>query len=506
MKKILLIILCITSFIFFPACKKDDGDNPINNNGGEEYNHTINYIDEIDEDYRYTSMQLFDGDKEIPLYNCKTNFSQTWNGEAPMRMNNAVGIIELSGVAKFRITGEFKIDNNVTIRPLAKNVEYRTFDNQLEFIIKENGDYTIEFPNQRTLHLFVYSIENEEVDANTIYFGPGVHNKNNSSFIDSNNRINVDSNTHIHLALGAIVEGRIVADSKTNVLVTGRGIIAGAKFDRSVERGTTLVPFDFNNSSNITFKDIVCLDPAGWCYNMYFCNNVTIDGIKIISSRSNGDGISIQSCYDVLVQNVFVRSWDDSLVVKNYPKWTNRNIEGVTRNIVFKNCILWTDLAQSMEIGYETVGEVLEDVHFENITVLHNYHKAVISIHNGNNAHINDVSFKNVIVEDASMGKGDGTNRLIDIQNLFSSTWSTQHKTTSLGFIEGVRIENVKVYNANNPEIVISGTYDARTGYDNSLLHYVKDVLIKDLYINDVKIDDSYSNLVISNASNIVFE
>ena len=36
------------------------------------------------------------------------------------------------------------------------------------------------------------------------------------------------------------------------------------------------------------------------------------------------------------------------------------------------------------------------------------------------------------------MGQGDGTNRLIDIQNLYSDNWSSSHKVTSLGSIDGV--------------------------------------------------------------------
>ena len=103
------------------------------------------------------------------------------------------------------------------------------------------------------------------------------------------------------------------------------------------------------------------------------------------------------------VKECFIRSWDDSLVVKNYPKWSNKSEHGATRNIRFNNIIIWTDLAQSMEIGYETIGEVLEDVIFDNITVLHNLHKPVISIHNANNANIKNIIFRNITVEDASM-------------------------------------------------------------------------------------------------------
>lgn len=471
----------------------------------EEFIYTINYAKSIDDYYLYTDMHLYEADQEIPLYNCKVNFSHTWNGEAPMRMNSGVGIVELSGKVKFHLETYFKINNIVTIRPLAKEVMFEAFDNYIDFIIEETGDYTVEFSNQRTLHLFVYDIE-EEVPENTIYFGPGIHNKDNSSYINSSGVINIGSNQHIHLALGAILEARLVSNNTNNVKITGRGIIAGAKFERSVERGKTFIPFDFGHVTNLLFKDIICLDPAGWCYNLYFCNHLELDGIKIISSRSNGDGVSLQSCQNAYVHNVFVRSWDDSLVIKNYPEWSNRNIEGTTKNIVFDNCLIWTDLAQSLEIGFETIGQVMEDIHFTNITVLHNFHKPVISIHNGNNAYIKNVSYKNIIVEEAKMGRGDGKNVLIEIQNLFSTTWSSSHKTTALGFIEGITIEDMYVYNASNPQIVITGTIDKRFGYDNQEVHFVKDVTIKNLYINNEKIDTNYELLVTEYLTNLILE
>ena len=85
--------------------------------------------------------------------------------------------------------------------------------------------------------------------------------------------------------------------------------------------------------------------------------DITIDNVKIITARPNGDGISIQSSTNVVVKNSFVRTWDDSLVVKNV---NNKS----TYNVRFSNNILWTDLAQSMEVGYETYGESIKNVVF----------------------------------------------------------------------------------------------------------------------------------------------
>ena len=87
-----------------------------------------------------------------------------------------------------------------------------------------------------------------------------------------------------------------------------------------------------------------------------------MNNIKIITARQNGDGISVQSCKNVNINGGFVRSWDDSLVVKNVER-------GTTKDVTFDGVTVWTDLAQSMEVGYETNGATMNNITFKNITV-----------------------------------------------------------------------------------------------------------------------------------------
>ena len=446
------------------------------------------------------SLKLFEEGNEIPLYNVKTNTSQTWNAEAPNRIDNSVAIIQKSGPITLVLQTNFTLKHGVTIRPLNEDIEFSVDENKrlITFTIVESGQYTIEFRLNRTLHLFVDDLNMYEEEKNkpgVIYLGPGIHNKNNNSRIDSNNNFRIYSNQTVFLDYGAVLEGSFVSDSCSNIKIVGGGVIDGQKFARSATTGSRQIPLDFNYCNNVEIHGITTLDPAGWTYNMYFNNTLKIDNIKIISSRSNGDGISLQSCQNVNVSNCFVRSWDDSLVVKNYPHWSNKNNHGTTRNIYFSNCILWTDLAQSMEIGFETIGKVMDNINFEDIIVLHNFHKPVISIHNGNNADVTNVKFKNILVEDASLGKGDGTINVIEFTTAFSSTWSTNHTTTELGSIKGVTLENIDIISTRNDlKINILGCVDTRKGYNNSV-HKISDITFIDLTINDELIDENYKYL-----------
>ena len=445
---------------------------------------------------KYPQLRMYIGNKQVSVYNVKTNMSQTWAGDAPSRQNNAYATFGLKGKVTVKLQASFSFLNNVTIRPSNRNVPF-TIDSErrvLSFTITEIGQYTIEMRSGRTLHLFVEDISiMTNNDSSAMYFAPGVHTRKNDNRINSSNTINLSSNQKVYIAPGAFIYGKFYANNVSNIVISGPGYVDGSSFDRNANKGTVTVPVDINNSSNVVLKDFACIDPAGWCFNMFFINGLTIDNVKVISSRSNGDGISIQSCQNVEVINSFLRTWDDSLVVKNYPSW-NKSVEGTTRSVHFSNCLIWTDLAQSMEIGYECVGEVMDDITFDNIVVLHNYHKAVFSIHNANNANITNVRFSNITVEDANMGHGDGNNYLVDIRNLFNATWSTNHKITTLGSINGVTIENVKVISGiSSPAIVVKGTVENRSEFAKTE-HIVSNVTIKDFYLYDKVITKTNCN------------
>ena len=281
-----------------------------------------------------------------------------------------------------------------------------------------------------------------EADAPKVrYFGPGVYR---------DQIITVKSNETIYLDEGCILYGQIYSGMAQHFTIAGHGILCGSIYDRYED---TLPPVNLSNCSDFTIRDITILDPSAWTVNLYKCHDAQIENVKIISARSNSDGFTFQSCQNLLVRNCFVRSWDDSLVVKNYDR--------SSENITFTDCILWTDLAQSMEIGYETnkgkkEGAYIKGVSFNNITVLNNFHKPVISVHNADDALISDILFEDITVEHEEVGSGDGSEMpyLIDINIASSSNWSS---TKERGKIDGVTVKNVQFLSGNECESRVSG-------------------------------------------------
>ena len=153
-----------------------------------------------------------------------------------------------------------------------------------------------------------------------------------------------------------------------------------------------------------------------------------------------------------------------------------------------------------MEIGYETVGKIMEDITFKDITVIHNYHKPVFSIHNSNNADVKGVRYENT-----DMGRGDGVNTLLEFSNEYSPTWSNVQKTTSSGSMTDVAMQNILVMEGNNaPRVSIRGAIDPRNEYSKDI-HWVTDIRIQDFSLYGTPLLEDYENLDTAYASGVVF-
>ncbi len=411
---------------------------------------------------------------ESYVYETNVNNNRNWAvNYLPTQSRAPITYFDFEGIANIEVSVPGIDLQSVKISPLSYGIEpvIDTAAHTVSFTVTVPDTYSLTFNDspQRAIHIFANSLEADppkEGDENVVYIGPGEWNIEN---------ILLEDDQILYLAGGAVVHGIIQANYANNVKVMGRGIIDGSKF--TGWRGlTAYVPLKFDNCDGVEIRDIIALNPNAWVCSANSSMNAVIDGIKIISSRPNGDGITLQSCRNFEVKNCFVRSWDDSLVVKNYS-----DID--SEKITFTNMQLWTDLAQSMEIGFETnkgkkENAVISHITFEDITVLNNFHKPVISIHNADDATVRDITFRNITVENAQMGSGDGEMMpyLIDFIVTQNAGWSS---TKERGQIRNVFVDGVRV---------LSGRFNPSRigGYDEG--HTVEDITIKNLEILGKKI------------------
>ena len=401
------------------------------------------------------------------VYETRVNHGRVFTFSEAKMSKVPVVIFDFEGKVTVKITlNNEESLTNVKVTPAMYNITPTVEGNVVTFTLEYPTTYTLEYNNQteKVVHLITREIETnvpdpENLPADMLYIGPGVYKAD---------AIPITSNKTVYIAGGAYVYGQIRGGNVENVKITGRGIISGEIYPRTVSTEFT-IPFEFQRSKNISVDGITFLDSAGWTINAYFLDGFKMNNCAVITGRGNGDGISIQSCKNVEITNSFVRSWDDSLVVKNYNM-------GESENVLFNNMIIWTDLAQSMEVGYECYGATMKNIHFNNITVLHNIHKAVISIHNADQAIIDGVKFTNITVEDAH-NDGDNPNEtydnlFLDFQVLYNNEWSSSGQTR--GKIKNVVVQNVVVHQAlENLNSKISG-FDATYSIENVQINNVK--------------------------------
>ena len=416
------------------------------------------------------------------VYDTAVNNTHTWDNRYRPSLSTAqVASFDFAeGQVELEITlpGEEDL-GDVTVRPLAYGIQPEVTGNTIRFSIASPDVYTVEYQGSpsKAMYIFANAIDDNAPTESTDtvkYIGPGAW------IADT---MVLEEGMQVYISGGAVIRGTLVGSKIRNASVSGHGFFDGSN-EKSwmLNKRTAYIPVSLRDCRNVTIQGIGILDPNAWCVELYNCDNITADGVKIISARPNGDGISVQSCRDVTVQNCFLRTWDDSLVVKNYA-----NLKGSdSQRITFRNCQLWTDLAQSMEVGYETnkggkLKPVIQDVTFSDITVLHNFHKPVMSIHNADDATVSNIRFENITVEDASMGKGDaGKNcQLIDI-TIAQSSWSS---TKNRGKVENILFDGITVLDGDDGIDFKEGNLCPIRiqGFDDD--HLCRDITIRNLTV-----------------------
>ena len=426
------------------------------------------------------------------VYDTNVNHTRSWfSNYLPPQSRTPVTYFDFEGAVDITVQVPGIELENVKISPLSYGITpvIDKAEHTVAFRIDTPDNYTIQFNDspERAVHIFANPLESEEEipdpdDPNVIYIGPGEWTMDT---------ISLSKGQTLYLAGGSVVHTNVCANFVSDVTICGRGILDGSQYEGWKGRGA-YVPLKFSHANGAVVKDVIVLNSNAWVVEAYDCENGLIDGLRIISSRPNGDGLSIQSCQNYTIDHCFVRTWDDSLVVKNYD--TNSS------DITFRNTQLWTDLAQSMEIGFETnkgnrKDSAITNVVFENITVLNNFHKPVISVHNADDALLDGITFRDITVEYEEVGSGDSNlPYLIDISIVKNESWST---TAERGNIRNVTLQNINFLAGNDK-------YSRIAGYDAT--HTVENVLIENLNMFGTKasnLDEAKIKISADTVSNV---
>jgi len=330
----------------------------------------------------------------VPVYECRVSavpFNQVWPGyQRPLDQTETAAFAywDMSGPVRIEIHSMRKIES-VVVRPYSLGVRPRVQGHRIIFELKRARPVVVQVNGPRhALHLFPSPPESDapSPDAPGLhYFGPGVHRPG---------RIVLKDNESVYIAAGAVVYGSIHATRATNIRVRGRGILDVSTFERGKGGGAVR----FTDCRNITIAGIIMRDPDVWCCSLFGCRDATISNVKLIGLwRYNADGIDICNSRNVTVRDCFVRSFDDSIVLKGL-KWKGGYDDRPVRDVTVTGCTLWCDWGRALEIGAETCAPDFTDIRFTDCDIVRTTHIAM-DIQHGDRAMIRNVRFENIRVE-----------------------------------------------------------------------------------------------------------
>ncbi len=370
---------------------------------------------------------------------------------------------------KIRTKGTLTL-KSAQVRPLNRGIQPRIENACITFRISQPGQYSVELNGSAQTPLLIFANPPEigapqPNDPNVLYFGPGEH---------VIGWMSVKSGQTVYLAGGAVVYGHLIIGNGDGVRIIGRGILDSSRSPRKGERitsnefGRCDVQMHIGHSKNVLVEGICLIDSPAWTIHVVESRDVTIRNVKIITWRENGDGVDVNNSERVRVESSFLRTWDDSLVVKatlgrprtgkpksRSDKWTPQDLPlyppGLTRDIVFQDCVIWLDRAHALEIGLETSGTEIAGITYRNIDIIHDNDVAAIDIGNGDRAHVHGIRYDDIRIEDSR------SDMLIRLYSGHCYTSIDDQMGLDYGPIDDVVFSNIRVSGSAKPRIVLEG-------------------------------------------------
>ncbi|MCM2375061.1 sialate O-acetylesterase [Aporhodopirellula aestuarii] len=159
----------------------------------------------------------------------------------------------------------------------------------------------------------------------------------------------------------------LYAEDATDIRLIGKGVIDGRGkpefFPRNAgpnnrDRRPRLIRFE--NCQKVTLSDLTFKNPAFWGIHLVDCRDVQIDSITIRfrNNHSNNDGIDLDGCENVLIENCDINAGDDAICLKSSLN--------PCRKIVVRNCKVSSNTA-ALKFGTSSSGGFI-DVDVSNCT------------------------------------------------------------------------------------------------------------------------------------------
>jgi polygalacturonase len=180
--------------------------------------------------------------------------------------------------------------------------------------------------------------------------------------------------------------------------ISGNPVLGGRQMPR---RPVIIEPI---NCTNVQFEDFATEHHSMWSIHPTYCESVVAQNLTIRSTGGNGDGIDVDSCKHVRIENCDIATGDDCIALKSGRGMEGYRIARPTEDVLISHCTLADSIFACIGIGSETSGGIrnvrIEDCKFTRARTYAIYIKS----RPGRGAFIENISATNLDVATAPGG------------------------------------------------------------------------------------------------------
>jgi polygalacturonase len=99
----------------------------------------------------------------------------------------------------------------------------------------------------------------------------------------------------------------------------------------------------FTRCKRVLLEGVTFQNSPAWCVHPLMCENLTVRNINVKNPwyAQNGDGIDIESCKNVLLENSVFDVGDDGICIKSGRDEEGRKRNMPTENVIVRNCVVY---------------------------------------------------------------------------------------------------------------------------------------------------------------------
>lgn len=150
----------------------------------------------------------------------------------------------------------------------------------------------------------------------------------------------------------------IAAHDADQIAIVGPGKISGnpALGGRQMPRRPVII--EPINCTNVQFAGFSTEHRSMWSIHPTYCENVVAQNLVIRSTGGNGDGIDVDSCRHVRIENCDIATGDDCIAIKSGRGMEGYGLARPTEDVLITGCTLADSIFADIGIGSEASGGI----------------------------------------------------------------------------------------------------------------------------------------------------